>query len=824
MKHIKFRILIIVWSSMILLFFAFAGILNIVLPSHFVSEAEDALEYEIDYQHYISNSNDESEDDSSDYYEEDSNEESTLQKKFESGYQDSYFTSDIYYIDVTDALNDKNTSEGNSLVGSNSTSLKSTYELTEWVKNHNISEEQIYTLQTDNGYYVFTVYEEPQNYDYWDDAESDENDSPVYLMYINIDHIVKYTRSLNWLISAIFLCAIVVMSIIGYRLGVKIEESQKTQRRFFQNSSHELKTPLMAIQGYAEGIEMDVVDPQNAAGIIMQETERMTGLVEEILSISKIDSRHFKLDLVKLDIKEVLYDCFRSLDAVQQMNSSVLAYLENSAEYFPEKCAVTDEKVSYSYSELVKLSSSVGTALSELIASGDAVGIYMEKCADAVAAFFATVYAGGFYSVLNTELPQNRLQTTVSVLNPKVIVTSESLLETAKEYFSERKIVTFEDLAKSEPDYAKLGEIRSHKIDTDPLYINFTSGSTGTPKGIVVCHRSVIDFIDHFTEIFGIDNNDVIANQAPFDFDVSVKDIYSAVKTGATLVVVPRRMFSAPAELIDFICDRRITVMIWAVSALCLISTFHALDYRTPETVNKILFSGEVMPLKALKNFRSHLPNAKYVNLYGPTEITCNCTYHILDNDCDYADGIPIGKPFPNEDVIILDENNNRISEVGKVGEICVRGTALALGYYSNPEQNAKAFVQNPLNPYYPELIYRTGDLARYNENGELVFSGRKDFQIKYMGHRIELEEIEREMSAVDGVEQCCCIFDEKKSRLKGFFVGSIEKDELAASMSRDLPAFMIPGVIRKVDEMPLTKNGKIDRKKLAEIAGGRRK
>ena len=192
------------------------------------------------------------------------------------------------------------------------------------------------------------------------------------------------------------------------------------------------------------------------------------------------------------------------------MNSSVLAYLENSAEYFPEKCAVTDEKVSYSYSELVKLSSSVGTALSELIVSGDAVGIYMEKCADAVAAFFATVYAGGFYSVLNTELPQNRLQTTVSVLNPKVIVTSESLLETAKEYFSERKIVTFEDLAKSEPDYAKLGEIRSHKIDTDPLYINFTSGSTGTPKGIVVCHRSVIDFIDHFTEIFGIDNNDVI--------------------------------------------------------------------------------------------------------------------------------------------------------------------------------------------------------------------------------------------------------------------------------------------------------------------------
>ena len=506
------------------------------------------------------------------------------------------------------------------------------------------------------------------------------------------------------------------------------------------------------------------------------------------------------------------------------MNINVLSFLENSAQHFPDKCAVTDKNNSYTYSELVKRSRAVGTALSQITDTSSPVGIYMEKCADAVTAFFGTAYAGNFYSVLNVELPQNRLAQTVSVLKPSVIITSEKLLETAKEYFADENIVTFEQLVSTEPDNDKIAEILGKRVDTDPLYINFTSGSTGTPKGIVVCHRSVIDFISNFTEIFGITSDDVIANQAPFDFDVSVKDIYSAIKTGATLVVVPRRMFSAPAELVDFLCERKVTTMIWAVSALCLISTFHALDYKTPETINKILFSGEVMPLKALKNFRAHLPNAVYVNLYGPTEITCNCTYHILDNQADYADGIPIGKPFPNEDVFLLDENNKKVTDCGSIGEICVRGTALALGYYNNPEQNAKAFVQNPLNPYYPETIYRTGDLGRFNENGELVFSGRKDFQIKYMGHRIELEEIEREMSAVDGVEQCCCIFDEKKSRLKGFYVGSIEKDELASSMSKDLPAFMIPGIIRRVEEMPLTKNGKIDRKKLAEISGGKRK
>ena len=218
------------------------------------------------------------------------------------------------------------------------------------------------------------------------------------------------------------------------------------------------------------------------------------------------------------------------------------------------------------------------------------------------------------------------------------------------------------------------------------------------------------------------------------------------------------------------------------------------------------------------------LPNARFVNLYGPTEITCNCTYHKLQPERDYADGIPIGRHFPNEDVFLLDEQNHKITQPDAIGELCVRGTALALGYYCAPEQTATHFVQNPLNSCYPELIYRTGDLARYDENGELVFSGRKDFQIKYMGHRIELEEIERAISAIDGVERCCCLFDEKKSRLKGFYVGTIEKDQLHEAMKATLPVFMIPGFLRKVEEMPLTKNGKIDRKQLEALVGGKKK
>ena len=505
------------------------------------------------------------------------------------------------------------------------------------------------------------------------------------------------------------------------------------------------------------------------------------------------------------------------------MLTNVLSYLERSAGEFPEKTALLDESARFSYRETLTLSKKIGTALSHLVPPKHPVGIYMEKEALTLTAFFGAAYAGCFYCALNTELPATRLGQIASVLEPKVIITTEKLLPAAQEIFPGFCLVTVETLTETAIDQPRLDALRRRHVDTDPLYINFTSGSTGVPKGILVAHRSVLDFIGCFTQIFGINSQDVIANQAPFDFDVSVKDIYSALATGATLAVIPRRLFSAPAQLVDFLCDHKATTMIWAVSAICLLTTFHALDYKTPETVNKILFSGEVMPLRALKDLKKHLPEAMLVNLYGPTEITCNCTYHILEPDRDYTAGIPIGIPFPNEDVFLLDEDDRRITEPEIPGELCVRGTALALGYFRNPEQNAAHFVQNPLNPYYPETVYRTGDLARYNASGELVFSGRKDFQIKYMGHRIELEEIEREMGAIPGVERCCCVFDEKRSRLKGFYIGAIEKEALHAAMRAKLPDFMIPGILRQVEDMPLNKNGKIDRKALDALAGGRK-
>ena len=497
---------------------------------------------------------------------------------------------------------------------------------------------------------------------------------------------------------------------------------------------------------------------------------------------------------------------------------NILEYLENSAEKYPDKIAVEEQSLVITYADFLKSCKSVGSELARNAVNKEPIAVYMEKGIDALCAFFGGVYAGAFYSHISPELPPARIKQMQSVLGAGTVITSAELYSKAEELFPGAAVYRIDALKNSQIDNSLLSEIREKSIDVDPLYLNFTSGTTGVPKGIVVSHRSVIDFIHYFTDIFQIRENDVLANQAPFDFDVSVKDIYSAISTGAKLVIVPRELFSIPQKLIDYLCEKGITTMIWAVSALCLISAFHGLEYRVPETVKKVLFSGETMPYKHLQNWKKHLPEAQFVNLYGPTEITCNCTYHILDADRDYENGIPIGKPFPNEDVFLLNENDERITQPGVTGEIVVRGTALALGYYYQRDENEKRFTENPLNPAFHDTIYRTGDSGCYNPEHELMFCGRKDHQIKHMGHRIELDEIEKGISAIHGVERCACIFDKEKSRLKGFYVGTIDKTALIAELKKNLPVFMIPGYIRKLEMLPLNKNGKIDRNALSAL------
>ncbi len=499
---------------------------------------------------------------------------------------------------------------------------------------------------------------------------------------------------------------------------------------------------------------------------------------------------------------------------------NVLEWLETAAQACPDKLAVADESTRLTFAELEAKARAIGSALAGCVHAGEAVALYAEKSADVLAAMLGTAYAGGFYSLIDTRQPKVRVEAILAALSPAAVITDAAHAEAATEMLAGTGYgaLMLEELAACPADDAALAAARAAAIDTDPLYCNFTSGSTGTPKGVLVSHRSVIDFIPVFCSTLGIGADDVIANQAPFDFDVSVKDIYSMLCARASMHIIPREYFSTPTRLMDYLCDREATTLIWAVSAMCFVSIMNGFGYRLPEKVSKVMFSGEVMPPKQLRIWQKWLPDATYVNLYGPTEITCNCTYHVIDREYANDEVIPMGKPFANERVFLLDEDGALVTEPGEQGEICVSGTALGLGYLGDAERTAASFCQNPLNKRWLEPIYRTGDLGRFDEDGNLVYVSRKDHQIKHMGHRIELGDIEAAAMGVDGVERTCCLYDSRRKKLRLFYVGSIEKDALAEQLHALLPSFMVPNAIRQIDAMPLTKNGKIDRNALANL------
>lgn len=502
--------------------------------------------------------------------------------------------------------------------------------------------------------------------------------------------------------------------------------------------------------------------------------------------------------------------------------NNVLEYLESSAMAFPNKAAVRDDKDSCTYYELLTDAKKIGLLLAEKTDIRRPIAVFMDKSVVTLKTFMGILYAGCFYTLVDPSFPVERIRQILDTLNTSIVITERTLAEKLCSTGYDNTILYTDEMLNNENNKdtdSKLMQIRHKLLDTDPVYCNFTSGSTGIPKGVLICHRSVIDFINQFTETFGITCDDVIGNQAPFDFDVSVKDIYSTLKTGATLIIIPRSFFMFPNAVVDMLADNKVTTLIWAVSALCLLNRLHGLKHKVPSDINKIMFSGEMMPIRQLNVWRSYYPDAMFVNLYGPTEITCNCTYYIINREFSEDDRLPMGQAFANERVFLLNTDNKEISpnETKVTGELCVAGTSLALGYYNDYAATKKAFVKNPLQPGWTEIIYRTGDLAYYGDDGMLYFAGRKDFQIKHMGHRIELEEIENVLSSVNTVEHACCFFDEKKGKIVAFYVGEEDKKHILDKMKQKVPEYMLPNILRCVESLPITKNGKTDRKLIRE-------
>lgn len=504
-------------------------------------------------------------------------------------------------------------------------------------------------------------------------------------------------------------------------------------------------------------------------------------------------------------------------------NNSVLRWLLDTADKYPDKTAIVDERGSIKYGEYLATSLALAREIINInremdITNKVPVVVYLEKGCEVLASFMGTAFSGCFYSPIDVEMPGQRVEKILETLSPAIVITSRDLKRKFEEFNYKVNYIIYEDVIPKTDDKEVVIPVTENIIDTDLLYVLFTSGSTGIPKGVSICHRSVIDYIDWVTEEFHITKEDSFGNQAPFYFDNSILDIYSTIKTGATLYIIPRKLFFQPVPLLEYIRENKINTIFWVPSALMVVSKLKAFrNVDLSDTLKRVLFCGEVMPNKQLNIWRKFLPDVTYSNLYGPTEITDACTFYTVDREFSDDESLPIGKPMKNTDILVLNDKDELVKG-DEIGELCVRGTSLAMGYYNNPEKTSAAFVQNPLNKAVPEIIYRTGDLVKYNEFGELLYLSRKDFQIKHLGHRIELGEIETAASSIEEITLCCCLYDDKKQKIVLFMDSDLDKEYVKEKLLLSIPEYMIPGKYIYVEDMPINANGKIDRVKLKEM------
>ena len=449
------------------------------------------------------------------------------------------------------------------------------------------------------------------------------------------------------------------------------------------------------------------------------------------------------------------------------------------------------------------------------------VAVFLPKEIATIAADIGIMYACRPFMNLDTKTPMERIANILETVQPVAVVTSTRF---AKQFQGGNvdviEIETLDETASS--DVAYLESIRQQWIDTDPMCIINTSGSTGTPKGVVLNTRSFLDFLHWADETFSFDGSEIIGSLSPVVFDIFDFELMMLMAHGSKLVLLDAMLAVFPARLLQTMQAAQVNFIFWVPSIMVNIANMGLLDKLSLDPLKLVWFAGEVFPTKQFNVWYDHLPQATFVNLYGPIEITLDCIFHIVTERPEEGQPLPIGVPCHNTDILLLDEAQH-LCKRNEEGEICVRGTSLAMGYYNQPEKTAAAFVQNPLNHAYPELIYRTGDMAYVGDAGLYHFKGRKDTLIKHMGYRIELGEIEHVLeNDLKLVKYCCAVYQSAKKEIVLFYesgTADIDDKSFRKTLAQAFPSYMLPKVFVRLQELPRNTNGKIDRQTLKRIA-----
>lgn len=501
----------------------------------------------------------------------------------------------------------------------------------------------------------------------------------------------------------------------------------------------------------------------------------------------------------------------------------ITQYFEKTVKKHPDRIAAHEGENSITFAALYDSVLYFAARISECLggARNRVIAVFAPKSIDTIVADLAILYSGNAYMNLDVKSPPRRLINIFRQTNPDLIICHNP--DELPEQMRESTLQVLRDFNKSLSIQQKeqILSLREKCIDTDLLCIINTSGSTGTPKAVALNHRSFIDFTEVIREAGLVGENEVIASLSPAVFDIFSFELCLLMARGATLAIMAESSAAFPARLLEAMARLKATFIFWVPTIMVNIANMDLLSSIRLPDLKMIWFAGEVFPTAKFNYWRGHLPHATFANFYGPIEITLDCLYYIAGRPLNDNEPIPIGIPFRNTSILILDENNRMAEE----GELCIRGSSLAMGYYNNPEKTAAAFVQNPLNTAYPEKIYRTGDIVGKNRYGELVFKGRKDTLIKHLGYRIELAEIEHvAVNVVKIVSNCCVVHDVEHERIAMAYEGAAEipEKDMRHALATILPRYMVPTSYYRFDRLPRNVNGKLDRRLIRQMLASR--